>query len=394
MSQRLISLSPDLKKLRDEGYAVEIKSSHLLVRDVPYVDAAKQVKRGVLVSTLMMANDKTQPPDTHALFFDGDHPCNVDGTEIVKIKHSSESKQLAPGVPVQHMFSARPVNATGTYKDYYEKMTTYVDILSGPARALDPTVTAQTYRFIPSDEPDDVFNYIDTASSRAGIGMVTPKLERGKIAIVGLGGTGSYVLDLIAKTPVKEIHLFDGDRFFQHNAFRAPGAATPEGLEGAPFKVDYFTSQYSPLRKGIIPHAYYVTSSNVGELHGMEFAFLCVAVGNNKKVIVESLVTVGIPFIDVGMGLNLVDASLTGILRITTATKDQHDHLAARVPFAEADANDDYDTNIQIADLNALNASLAVIKWKKLCEFYLDLEKEHHTTYTIDGNILTNEVCS
>ncbi len=345
MSQRLISLSPDLKKLRDEGYAVEIKSSHLLVRDVPYVDAAKQVKRGVLVSTLMMANDKTQPPDTHALFFDGDHPCNVDGTEIVKIKHSSESKQLAPGVPVQHMFSARPVNATGTYKDYYEKMTTYVDILSGPARALDPTVTAQTYRFIPSDEPDDVFNYIDTASSRAGIGMVTPKLERGKIAIVGLGGTGSYVLDLIAKTPVKEIHLFDGDRFFQHNAF-------------------------------------------------MEFAFLCVAVGNNKKVIVESLVTVGIPFIDVGMGLNLVDASLTGILRITTATKDQHDHLAARVPFAEADANDDYDTNIQIADLNALNASLAVIKWKKLCEFYLDLEKEHHTTYTIDGNILTNEVCS
>jgi hypothetical protein len=39
------------------------------------------------------------------------------------------------------------------------------------------------------------------------------KLELGKIAIIGLGGTGSYVLDLAAKTPVKEIHLFDGDKF-------------------------------------------------------------------------------------------------------------------------------------------------------------------------------------
>jgi hypothetical protein len=33
------------------------------------------------------------------------------------------------------------------------------------------------------------------------------------------------VLDFTAKTHVKEIHLFDGDTFFQHNAFRAPGAA-------------------------------------------------------------------------------------------------------------------------------------------------------------------------
>jgi tRNA A37 threonylcarbamoyladenosine dehydratase len=45
------------------------------------------------------------------------------------------------------------------------------------------------------------------------------------------GGTGSYVLDFVAKTPVKEIHLFDGDIFDQHNAFRAPGAPSGEELE-------------------------------------------------------------------------------------------------------------------------------------------------------------------
>ena len=45
----------------------------------------------------------------------------------------------------------------------------------------------------------------------------------------------------------------------------------------------------------------------------------------------------------------------------------------------------------QIADLNALSAVLAVIKWKKRRGFYADLENEHHTTYTIDGNAITNE---
>jgi hypothetical protein len=40
------------------------------------------------------------------------------------------------------------------------------------------------------------------------------------------------------------------------------------------------------------------------------------------------------------------------------------------------------------ADLNALNATLAVIKWKKIRGFYRDLEREHHSTYTTDGNMM------
>jgi len=50
-----------------------------------------------------------------------------------------------------------------------------------------------------------------------------------------------------------------------------------------------------------------------------------------------------------------------------------------------------HSSNIQIADLNALNAALAVIKWKKLMGFYQDLDFEHHCTYTIGGNMLRNE---
>jgi hypothetical protein len=87
------------------------------------------------------------------------------------------------------------------------------------------------------------------------------------------------------------------------------------------------------------------------------------------------------------------NGALGGILRITTSTQAQHAHIATkgRIPFAERGIADEYSTNIQVADLNALNAALAVVKWKKLFGFYADLEHEHHSTYTIDGNVLTNE---
>ena len=43
---------------------------------------------------------------------------------------------------------------------------------------------------------------MDTASARAGLIGLNRKLVGESVGIVGLGGTGSYVLDLVAKTPV------------------------------------------------------------------------------------------------------------------------------------------------------------------------------------------------
>ena len=42
----------------------------------------------------------------------------------------------------------------------------------------------------------------------------------------------------------------------------------------------------------------------------------------------------------------------------------------------------------RFADLNALNAVMAIIKWKKLKGLYRDLEREYHSTHTTDGNML------
>jgi hypothetical protein len=34
---------------------------------------------------------------------------------------------------------------------------------------------------------------------------------------------------------------------------------------------------------------------------------------------------------------------------------------------------------------------MAVIKWKKLCGFYRDLQREYHSTYSLDVNMLLSE---
>jgi tRNA A37 threonylcarbamoyladenosine dehydratase len=390
MSQQLISRNADLQKLRNEGFDIQVKNNYLVVRSVPYVNSRKEVVRGTLVSELSLAGDVTIKPATHVIYFAGDYPCDADGAEIAKIRFQSAAKQLDQDLTVHHSFSSKP---DAGYKDHYEKMTTYVAIISSPAQTIDPSTRAQTFPVVQAQNEESVFNYLDTASSRAEITAVTRKLESKKLAIVGIGGTGSYVLDLVAKTPVKEIHLFDGDKFLQHNAFRSPGAPSANELQGVPSKVAYFKDRYSKMHRGIIPHEFYIDASSVEHLREMEFVFLCMDTGEAKKLIVERLEEWGLPFIDVGMGVELTEDALGGILRVTTSTVKKREHVREkdRIPFSDGDANDEYSRNIQIADLNALNAALAVIKWKKLFGFYRDLEQEHFSTFTIDGNSLINE---
>lgn len=390
MSRQLISRSPDLRRLQDDGYEVEIRSNLLLVGHVPYVDAERQVRFGTLVSELTLAGDVTAKPSDHVVKFAGAAPCDSTGHPLAKIINGSAREVLGDGVVIDHMFSSKPV-ATGAYDNYYEKMTAYAAMLSGPAQTIDPRATARTFRVIEESEDDSPFAYCDTATARAGIGAVSKRLALERVGIVGLGGTGSYILDLVAKTPIREIHLFDGDRFLQHNAFRSPGAPSADELGGGPAKVDYFTRLYSKMRRNIVPHPYHVDESNVHELRGMDFVFLALDKGRSRQLITTTLGEVGISFIDVGMGVSDDEGSLGGVLRVTTSTADHPAHARRRMPFADGAVDNDYSQNIQIADLNALNAALAVIRWKKLCGFYRDLENEHFSAYTIDGNHVTND---
>lgn len=390
MSHELINRSSDLARLSDAGYEVEIRASHLLVHSIPYVNARREIVFGTLVSSLELAGDVTKRPDQHIAFFIGDHPCNKDGSTLTAIVHSSCKQQLAHELTVDHSFSNKPAQG---YGDYFEKMTRYIEISSAPAQSLDPCVTAKTFKVVDSPAEDGVFAYMDTASARAGTAAISDKLRMSKVAIIGLGGTGSYVLDLLSKTPVREIHLFDADEFLQHNAFRSPSAPSKQELTMQPKKVAWFKEIYSNMHRGIVAHPLNVDDSNVATLNRFDFVFLCIDSGTSRKVIVNYLLSVGVPFIDTGIGveMDVEHLHLRGACRITTGTHKKNNHLTKRIPFENELDDDVYRSNIQTADLNACCAALAVIKWKKYCGFYADTVEEHDSTYTTAFNLLTSE---
>jgi hypothetical protein len=291
------------------------------------------------------------------------------------------------GLVASCSFSHKP---DPTYPNYYDKMSTYADMLVAYAQVIDKEASAKTFPPIAANGDESMFRYFDSATSRARIGAVTDKLRLRKIAIVGLGGTGSYILDLVAKTPIAQIDLYDADFMLTHNAFRAPGAASLDELNQRPRKVNYHQSKYDAMHRNVIAHPTMLDASNIDELRDCDFVFLSVDAGPTKRFIVERLQEFGVPFIDTGMGIYQTGTSLGGIVRTTTSSSTKSDHVLGTLSFHDED-DDEYEQSIQIADLNMLNAALAVIKWKKLCGFYADFESEHSSNYTIDGNHLLNE---
>jgi len=393
MSQRPIAHSPDLTQLQADGYTISIVGGLLVVGDVPYVDDSRTAREnGALVMPLTLSGDTAQPPPDHTAFFIGGVPCDAEGQPLSNIINNTKSKDLGGGLVASCYFSAKPRTPGRSYTDFYDKVSTYVVLISGPASVLKPNMTARRHRPVAAEADDGPFNYVDTASSRSGIDTMNDRVRDDRIGIVGLGGSGSYILDLISKTPVAEIHTFDSDRFLTHNAFRAPGAPALAQLDDGPYKVEYLADIYSRMHRRIVVHPYRIDESTVEELRDLDFVFLSIDDGEAKKLIIDALEDFGVSFIDVGMGVVQIDGKLTGVIRTTTSTPDQRDHIADRVSFADPAGADEYRSNIQIAELNALNAALAIIRWKRLRGIYADLEHEHHSTYAIDGNHIVNDV--
>jgi hypothetical protein len=389
MSLQLISRNPELQRLIDEGFDIEIRSGYLLIHSVPYVTPSKQVACGVIVSELSMAtSDMLGRPSTHQVHFIGEHPCKADGSDLVQIRCQSGEFKLAEGITAQHWFSNKP--KCGHYESYYEKITSYVRVISNQAKAVDSRSDARTFRAREPIEEESVFLYQDTASTRAGIQRLAARFNQQRIAIVGLGGTGSYILDLVAKTHVSEIHLFDGDVLRPHNAFRFPGAISREVLDREVTKVEYLSEHYSNMRRGVVPHNVMIHEENVKLLNEFDYVFLSVDRGEVRQLILHSLADTDVNIIDVGIGLNLTDdqESLWGTCRVTASTPSTRDIALTRIPKVDRD-EELYASNIQVADFNCLNAALAVTKWKRMSGFYLDDHVEYETTFNVNLNQLS-----
>lgn len=384
MSVLQIARDPSISPLIEQGYEVGIRNGHLLVQNVPYVDANKAVRRGILVCNLNSTSSPLGIPPHHQAWFIGEIPCFADGSPMEVLINQRGPISLWDGFTACAYFSNKPQGVT-QFQTYADKMLHYIGLIEAQAGVIESGITARTRKSFTFSETPSVFKYQDMASVRASIVAVTDKLRSEQIGLIGLGGTGSYILDLVAKTPVEEIHLFDGDQFETHNAFRAPGAASTEDLERKLAKVEYFAERYAPMRNGIIGHQCYITEDNLSLLDNLDFVFVAVDSGPSRRMICEYLQSKDIPFIDVGMDLqmNYEKNGLFGVFRVTLSTPEQKEHFFKCVPTHDDQTEDLYRSNIQVADMNMCNAAHAVICWKQYRSFYLEHKRSHHRTYTV-----------
>ena len=258
------------------------------------------------------------------------------------------------------------------------------DLIHRYAKQIVGAVAATGYSETVSPARKGPFKIPNTFEARAAIGPVQDRIRHQRIAIIGLGGTGAYVLDLIAKTPVKEIHLLDDDDVDWHNFMRAPGAPTAEEIESRRStslpKVDYYHSKYASLREGIHPHAVRVDSpSMLGRFlsaHPIEYAFVCIdqSTGGNSSrqdAVYHALSEAKIPFIDSGVSITLDDCSVRGAVT-TSAYPGGSMTWENAIPDARVEGNVPGYRNVQLPEVNALAAALAVIEWRRRTGQYVD----------------------
>lgn len=391
MFHELASHNDDLARLLDAGYAVAIDSNYLVVRDIPYLDERGTLQWGAIVTTLVFANQHRVTQDDHQVWFAGGHPHRLDGQPIPNLGGGPTTLTLSDActdVVVQRRFSNKPTPA-GRFTDFFAKIESYVTIISGPAIERH-NANPHTFRLVAEDTTESVFRFRDTLTSRAEISDLSRKFKDEVIVIIGLGGTGSYLLDYLTKTPVREIRGFDRDQYQVHNAFRSPGRLTPEEL-GTP-KATVLQGRYEQFRTGVTLHAKHIDATCTEDLAGVTFAFVCVDKGSARAGIFDLLITLGVPFIDVGLGLHRKNNVLHGMLRATYYARTNAQQMLERGLAELTDAsNDEYRTTVQTAELNALNASLAIIWYKQLRGFYAQDTPISHLLFGISDMHLVTE---
>lgn len=396
MLKTLASRNPDLKALLEKGYALAIDSNCLIVRDIPYLDANWQLQVGAMVSKLVFLDNDVVRPENHQIYWASPRPYGLDGQLVPGLGGGAATLVLSErcnDLVVQQSFSHKLKDKGATqprdYMDHIEKIDSYLTMIAGPAmQRFGDKANPYTFRDCEEEVPATVFKLRDTLSSRAEITDLARLFKDDVVAIIGLGGTGSYVLDFMVKTPVREIRGFDPDSYFVHNAFRSPGRLLDVGevAELRQLKADVYQSRYENFRHGLSIKPLFIDESMAGELDGVTFAFVCVDKGSARKCIFDLLIAKNIAFIDVGMGLNRKPGPISGTVRTTYFPQDLGHTMRAKGYAPETDPADDvYKTNIQIAEVNALNAAMAVLRFKQIRGFYVGPPALHQLLLTFDN---------
>jgi hypothetical protein len=340
---------------------------------LPYLDQAGALQYGDLFSPIALgADDAIVPGGTHQVWWRGGRPHGSNGAEL-GVGAADGVVTIVDGLTSDLAFSLKLRDANHqarNYDSFQEKIQTYLDVIVRPAMAAYPDATPLRGIERRAKEQGSPLRWPDTMSANYGINDVADRLRGKKVAIIGLGGTGSCILDFIARTHLENITLFDDDKIHVHTLFRIPGFIG-KGAIGRP-KVEALAQHYDAWHDAIRPVPERVTAENIEQLRGFDFVFVSVDDGPARGFLVDWLTNAGIPFADCGMGLDRsFGGSLNGMVRITGVDCAAYERTIG-TPFLQIDnaKDNEYRKQAQIIELNALNAALAVVRFKQHLGLY------------------------
>ena len=383
MSHSLISRNEDLAALVNDGYRISIIGGYLVVRGIPYVTELGAIDTADMVSALELSGENTVSPLTqHTVWWTGQMPHYADRSSMQDSLCCSvwpTGFQLGDGLTAFSRWSMK-LRGHGThraYADHKEKIDTYVGEVGGQADALFPGSLAIAKSQSQADlQLQSRFKYLDMNAFRSGMRGIEQTISDDVVAVIGLGGSGSYLVDILAKTNIRELHLYDDDVLSYHNAFRLPGAAQASELTGQVKKVHWLKNQYASVRaEGIHAHDKEVSGETMAELGRYTMVFIAVDRLDVRRAIQAQCTALGVPHIALGLGVEVegeANDQLGGMVKVevmhaprSLGAGDWQGYLA------QADADDMYG-NIQTAELNMLSAALAIVEWKAMRGFYVN----------------------
>lgn len=375
MLNSLISHNEDLLQLKQSGHHIEIRGAYLIIKNIPYVEQDGAIKSSDIVTNLQIdpSTNKVKQPDEHTVWWTGKMPYTAEGKSLKEdlcCGEWEEGRELGEGISVYMEWSRRPKQGKmyRKYKDYYEKIKTYVDFVSFHAESKMPGVLKVSLSGKNTKiDSNTRFEYMNTSSYRNGTKGIEDKVSDEVVAVIGVGGTGSYLVDILAKTDIKELHLYDNGVMETDSVFRLAGAVHKSEFNMA--KVSWHKIRYENVRKkGLHIYENKVDSQNIATLKKCSTVFIAVDDLEARRKIQKKCNEMGIFHLSVGIGVEREgenDNQLGGMIKVEreykTIVVKQNKNAEAK---QQQPINDIYKSNIQTAELNMLGAALAIIEWK------------------------------
>ena len=361
-----------LAEVLQAGFDCCVEDDTLTVGPIAYRLASGGIGHGSLICHLNRNGEDIAPPTDHTAAWIGDEvPHQRGGGPMDRLIINQSRNTWSNGETSVCVMSRRRPEP---YPNYGQKMLTYARLIAREAvagwRAGNPGVIVVK----------DVNHLVDheTGLNRARVGHLNALVAKENVAVIGAGGTGAHIVDLVSKSNVQQIDIYDPDYVSAHTQLRWPGIVERRIVEEKTNKAEYLAALYAKrTNRNIRGHPFAIDKDTLTYLTGKTMVFVAIDNGPARREILTGLADMGLNFIDCGIDLQGDDGPLTASLRIIRCQNEQspekRSELATLAPGRANVADDDlYAQNIQTGEMNSLNAALAVIAWKQGIGFYRD----------------------